>query len=194
MTFGADLSFTCLPRWETQGCFSCRVFPSCFILLSSAAGSQWARCQGGELQRQPVQGKVLSSCSMGLLGSQLSSLWCHLHWFTCGFSLLEDRRGNTQAQYARRQKRNRGMSSVWQRTDYAALPPALPWLQSIYALVLQISSQKSLLLVLPACISKRIICILNQSSSPQKRPSLCLLQWSYSVQSRECHARMLSGC
>lgn len=98
----------------------------------------------------------------------------------CIFSLLKDRRGNTQAQYTWTQKRNRGMSSVWQRTDYAALLPTLLWLQSIYALVLQISSQNSLLLALPACISKRIIsCILNQSSSPQKRPgSLCLLQWS----------------
>ena len=50
VTFSADLSLTYLPRWEAQGNLLCLVFPPCFILLSSAAGSQCARCQGGETQ------------------------------------------------------------------------------------------------------------------------------------------------
>lgn len=67
MTFTADLSLMYLSRWEAQGNLLCLVFPSCFILLSSAAGSQCATCQGRETQSQPVQGKVHTSSCMGLL-------------------------------------------------------------------------------------------------------------------------------
>lgn len=58
-----------------------------------------------------------------------------LNGLTCEFSLLRNSgRGNTQARYAWSQKRNRGISSVWPRTEKAALLPTLLWLQMIYAL------------------------------------------------------------
>lgn len=180
MTPGADVSLMYLPSWEALG--------TIYAWYSLSASSSPAQLQVpdalsvkvGRNTASPRESTFLllyRAVMVPAVTTVMSSLQIYAGQFV-QFSLSRGEKGiihKYSMQGARREVE--AYVLIWQRTDWAPLLPTLLWLQSIYTLLLQSLSQKSLLLVLPAHISKRIIsCMLNRSNSPQKRPSLCLLE------------------